>query len=369
VTQTIDVRYRDKVESSPLNTRFSDITGPCVLAGFRFVKGPSAFTVNLSRDGFLNSIAITPSGARVMESTDLISAITVTANPDAVNARKDGIYLLYIYGTNEAVATYVVVPGQQGTTTPNPNPNPLTYLLLGYINVPPNNVDLVFPECFAHIPYGFAKLDVSGPAHYHGPAVFDQPVIFNALVTFENGSTDGGSGGGGGTPTALVRLPYPMIATIGQTSFTLPSAYTPATNSLFVFVDWVLQSPDMYLEQNATTFVFYDALKGGEAVYAFWFKNLTVYEVAPHNHDDRYYTKTQEDAKAVRYFQDNMAGPTGRTLTHNLGTLNYVILGIVPTTRSLAVGDISVDKNINTIVVYNAGSYTGAFDLSYIVKT
>lgn len=371
MTQSIDIRFRDKVESNPVNTRFRDISGPCVLSGFRLIKGTTAFAISLSKDGFANSIAISPSGSRVSEDTDLINILTVAPNTDTSITRLDSIYLVYVYGTNESVASYIVVPGQTGTAVPGANPNPLTSLLLGYIHVPPNSVDLVFTECFDPVPYGFSALAVAGASAFHGPATFDKPVTFSSSVTFEDGTTTGGgSGGGGGTLAAVGRMPNPVEATLGQTQVVMPSKYTMGTNSMFVYVDWVLQTPNIYLELNDTTISFYEPLKGGEQIWAFWFQDLTLYQVAPHNHDDRYYTKAQEDAKAIHYFQDYMAGLTGRTLTHNIGNAaNYVILGIVPTTRSTDVGDISVDQRTNDIIVYNTGSYVGTFTLSYILKT
>jgi hypothetical protein len=370
VTQSIDIRFRDKVESNPVNTRFRDISGPCVLSGFRLIKGTTAFAISLSKDGFANSIAISPSGSRVSEDADLINILTVAPNTDTSITRVDSIYLVYVYGTNESVANYIVVPGQAGTSVPGVNPNPLTSLLLGYIHVPPNSVDLVFAECFDPIPYGFSLLEVAGPAKFHGTAVFDKPVTFSGLVTFEDGTTANGGTGGSAGSSAVARMANPIAATLGQTQVMLPSKYTPNTNSIFVFVDWVLQSPNIYLELNETTISFYEPLKGGEQIYAYWFQQLTLYEVAPHNHDDRYYTKAQEDAKAIHYFEDYMAGITGRTLTHNIGNAaNYVILGIVPTTRSTDVGNISVDQRANDIIVYNTGSYVGPFTLSYIMKT
>jgi hypothetical protein len=371
VTQNIDMRFRDKVESSPINTRFRDVTGACVLTGFRFIKGSSAFTVTLSKDGYAYSAAIAAGGSRISEDTDLINVVTVTPNTDPTIARADSIYLVYVYGTNEAVASYIVVPGITGSSVPAANPNPLTHLLLGYIHVPPNSIDLVFAECFDHIPYGFSKLQVAGPSYFHETAVFDKPVTFNSLVTFEDGtSTGGGSGGGGGTPAAIARLPFPFIATVGQTEVTLPSKYTLGTNSLFVYVDWVLQSPEIYFELNDTKFVFYEALKGGESIWAFWFQQLTLYEVAPHNHDDRYYTRTQMDEKAIHYYSDFMAGVTGRIVVHNFGgAANYVVISVIPTTRALDVGAVSVEKRADDIIVYNTGTYTGAFEVTLLPKT
>lgn len=53
---------------------------------------------------------------------------------------------------------------------------------------------------------------------------------------------------------------------------------------------------------------------------------------------------------------------SGRTLTHNYGHTNYMVL-ITPTANPGAnLGSVYVTKAANTVVVYNTGSFTGAFD-------
>jgi hypothetical protein len=362
VAQFIDLRYKSKVESDPLNKRFKDITGPCVLYGFRFQKGTAAFKVSLIKSGYDVSAAISPSGAKVEEDADLIDALTIDPNPDPAVTRIDSIYMIYEYGTHTAVATYIVVPGNAGTGNAAPNPNPLTHTLLGYINVMPNSVDLKDPDSFNPLAYGLNQLEVSGPSFFHGPVVFDKP------VTFSDGTVGGGTPGGTGS-ARVVRLPVAMVATTGQKQVTLPQKYTVGSNAIFFFVDWVPQSPDVYFEVNNTTIEFHDAFKGGELLWAYWFQDLNLYTLPPHDHNDLYYQKSEIDQRRMRYFQDTMNGPTGRTLTHNLGNQNYVIAAITPTSRTTDVGQISVERRDNDMIVYNSGGYRGSFDLTYFVKT
>lgn len=366
MTQKVDMGFKDKVESAPVNTRLLDIAGgSCVLRGFRLVKGDAPFTVTLSRGNFTTSAAITPSGARVTEDTDLTNVLSVSFNSDPSQIRIDSIYLVYTYGTENATASYAVVEGIVGSNAPAPNPNVLTHTLLGYVNVPPNSVDLL-TSSFTSVPYGFAKLDVAGESNFHGPAIFEEPVTFLDTATFSDGST-GGSGGAGATGEASMmdRLANPIIATPGMTDVTLPSEYTPATKTLFVFVDWVLQPPTVYLEVDSTHFRFYDALKGGEKVWAFWIQNINLFTMVPHDHDDRYYTKQEIADRGMKVFQSTFNGTDGRVLTHNLGTLGYVVCPPTPTTLTTNVGDISVTKDLNEIRVYNSGTYRGTFDLVY----
>lgn len=59
------------------------------------------------------------------------------------------------------------------------------------------------------------------------------------------------------------------------------------------------------------------------------------------------------------------AGQAGRTITHNRGHLNYMVL-INPTADPLGLlGEISFVKSNNTVVIANSGSARGAFD--YVV--
>lgn len=372
MTQNIAIQFRSRARSGPLNQRFLDVTGPCVLMGYRLQKGTTNFTINLIKDGFLTSAAVTPSGARIEETEDLIDVITITPNSHASIPRKDSIYLVYEYGTTEATATYAVVPGNQGSTTAAPIPNVMTHLLLGYVTVPAGNNPLILESVWS-VPYGFSHLDVAGPSHLFGPSTFEADVTFKGNVIFEGGTTGGGGGGGGGTttqPSRFNRFANPVIATANQKRFYLPTGatYTLGANALFVYVDWVLQPSGMYLEVDSTSFEFYQELSGGEEVFAYWVEDISLYQAAPHNHDDRYYTKSQTDSRAIRWVQDTFAGSTGRTINHTVGSTDFVILGITPTSWTTDVGDISVSKTANTIVVYNTGTYRGSFDLSYILK-
>ncbi|WP_027364030.1 hypothetical protein [Desulfotruncus alcoholivorax] len=58
----------------------------------------------------------------------------------------------------------------------------------------------------------------------------------------------------------------------------------------------------------------------------------------------------------------NFAGPTGATVTHNLGHTNYRVR-ITPTQNPGGyLGEVWVVKAANTFVVYNSGKWTGGFD-------
>lgn len=72
-------------------------------------------------------------------------------------------------------------------------------------------------------------------------------------------------------------------------------------------------------------------------------------------------TQTVESHK-VHFGSANFAGPAGVTITHNLGHTNYKVM-ITPTSDpSGFLGEVWVVKSANTIVVYNSGSATTAFD-------
>ncbi|MTI82755.1 MAG: hypothetical protein FH756_02415 [Firmicutes bacterium] len=59
---------------------------------------------------------------------------------------------------------------------------------------------------------------------------------------------------------------------------------------------------------------------------------------------------------------DNFAGPSGTTVTHNIGHTDYMVR-ITPTDNPGGyLGDVWVVKAANTFVVYNSGKWTGAFD-------
>ena len=58
-------------------------------------------------------------------------------------------------------------------------------------------------------------------------------------------------------------------------------------------------------------------------------------------------------------------GSTGRTLTHNKGTLNYMVIVNPKADPGGTLGEVWYSKALNTVTIYNSGSFTGAFD--YIV--
>jgi hypothetical protein len=67
-------------------------------------------------------------------------------------------------------------------------------------------------------------------------------------------------------------------------------------------------------------------------------------------------------AHKVYFGSANFAGPAGVTITHNIGHTNYKVM-ITPTADPGGfLGEIWVVKSANTIVVYNSGSATTAFD-------
>lgn len=362
MAQIIDIKYQEKAQSKPLNKRFVDITGPSVLNGFRIQKGTTDFTIGFLRGGYNSSVAITPSGARVEETTDLLDRVTVNPNMAVSGSpRVDSVFLKYVYGTTTAEAEYVVV---EGGSVPPPNPNVNTHLLLGYVYVHPNAQPIRNGDIIS-VPYGFNRLEVAGQSFFHGTAEFDGKVVFKGEVDFLGG---GGSGGGTGSPSFVEHLPIPFVASSGQTEFTLPSPYTMGTQTLFVYVNGELAPPSTWQEVSNTKFRFYEPFKGGEKIGAFWYKSISLYTPASHNHDDLYYRKYEIAQRAVRYATDFFAGSNGRSISHFLGDLNYHVISVIPVEKTNNVGEISVEKRDMEIIVYNSGSYRGKFDLSYIVK-
>jgi hypothetical protein len=362
MAQIIDIKFQEKAKSQPLNKRFGDITGPSVLTGFRLQKGNTNFSLNIIRGGFNSSVAISPSGAKVEETTDLFDRLSIRPNDDVGGtARIDSVFLRYIFGTTDAVADYIVV---EGTNVPAENPNTNTHLWIGYVYVYPNNQPLRNADIVS-IPYGFSRLEVAGKSFFHGEVEFDKTVIFKGDVQFANGS---GPGSGSNPSTFIERLPAPIVATEGQTNFTLPSSYVMNTQTLFVYKNGDLVPPSEFQEVTNVTFRFYTPLVAGDLVWSFWYRSLSLYTPAAHNHDDLYYRKYEISNRAVRYASDFFAGSNGRTIIHYLGNTNYVVLSVVPTEKSNAVGEISVEKRDNEIVVYNTGTYRGRFDVSYVIK-
>lgn len=362
MAQIIDIKYQEKATSQPLNKRFVDITGPYVMTGFRLQKGSTDFTLSFMRGGFVSNVAVSPSGARVEETTDLFDRVSVAPNDNPSGSpRVDAVYLRYIFGTIDAVAEYVVV---QGSDVPPPNPNVKTHLLLGHVKVQPNSQPLRAAD-ISSIPYGFNRLEVSGKSAFHGPVEFDQEVTFKGKVNFPDGT---GPGGGSGSSTFIDYLPMPITATEGQTDFVLPFTYTMNTKTLFVYVNGDIIPPSEWHEVDNKTFRFYAPLTEGAQVWAYCYRGLNLFTPGDHNHDDLYYRKYEIAQRAVRHATDYFSGPNGRTIMHYLGNKNYIVISVVPTEKTNAVGDISVDKRDDEIIVYNSGSYRGLFDLTYMIK-
>lgn len=365
MAQNIDFLFNERLTSAPMNKRFLDITGPGILRGFRLTKGSGGFNISLVRDGANDSCAVMPSGAKVEESTDLVDVLTLEANTATAGLpRIDGIYLVYQHGGRDAVATYAIVKGENNNTLPA-NPNPKTHLLLGWVQVYPRTAPLTESGIFTATK-GFARLEVAGDAWFHGEAEFDKPVTFKSQVTFENGTV-----GSGSNETARVYydvLPAPITASAGQTDFTLPSVYAVGKNALFVYIDGELLPMTRVIETSDTTFRLTNPLQGGEIVFCMWYKQLSAYTPAAHNHDERYYQKYEVTNRLLRTASDFFNGPNGRTVVHNLGHRNYDVVSVVPLEKTSALGTVSVELYDNDIRVYNDGSYRGRFTLSYQVR-
>lgn len=364
MTQYIDIEFRERATSTPLNKRFRDITGPTVLSGYRLAIGSEDFSFSLIKDVYVSNVAITPSGARIEEDMDLLDIVKVDSNDlNTGNPRVDSIYLVYQFGSEGIPATYEVVPGVGGSTSPSPNPNTNTHLLLGYVNVPPLGIAPKVTD-LTSVNIGINTLEVANSATFKGTATFQDAVVFEKPVQFLDGTT------GALDPNAsfFEQLSYPIIATPGQQDFTVPKSYVPKTNTLEVYKDWVRQPPSEFDENSSTTFRFLDPLNGGEKVWFQWSRNLSLYTPADHNHDDLYYRKNEVNNRSIHNAQDYFAGPDGRIIYHYLGTTDYVVIPPVPTDKGTDVGDISVEKRTDSIVVYNTGSYRGQFDLSYYLK-
>ena len=364
MAQHIDIEFRERAKSTPLNKRFRDITGPAILSGYRLAIGSGDFSISLLRGDHRSSIAITPSGARVEEDTDLLDVLQIQPNDLNVgNPRVDSVYLVYQYGTEDIPATYEVVPGRGGSDVPAQNPNPNTHLLLGYVNVPPLGA-APKQENLESMEIGFTNLEIAGSALFHGPSTFEDEVVFNRPVRF----LDGTVGAEDPNSSFVEKLPYPIIAEPGQQEFTLPTPYTPKTNTLQVYKDWLPQPISEYTESSPTTFKFHDPLKGGEKIWATWFRQISLYEPEDHNHDNLYFRKNEVNNRSLQHMEDYFGGTDGRVLRHYLGTTNYVVIPPVPTDKTGDVGNISVEKRANEIIVYNTGTYRGKFDLAFYVK-
>jgi len=359
MAQNIDIKFRERAESKALNERFRDISGPTILSGYRLALGSEEFSVGLVRAGHKSSIAITPSGAKVEETADVPDAITVEPNElNSGNPRMDSVYLVYTYGTEDAIASYTVVKGIGGTDTPADNPNPNTHLLLGYVKVPPGGAPPVAADLVS-LPHGINTLEVANSSTFHGEALFKQRVVFDSPVEFRGGTT----GAEDPNSSFIEQLTYPIIAEPGQQEFTLPSPYETHKNALFVFVDGVPQPPSNFHETSSTTFRFHDPLKGNEKVWAKWYRNLAFYTEEDHEHDEYYYRKNEVNNRMPFAQSDYFAGMNGRVIPHFFNTQNYTVTHPIPVEKTADVGQVSIQKNLNEIIVFNTGTYRGQFDL------
>lgn len=366
MAQKVNIAYRDRAKSEVLNQRFKDIIGPAVLKGYRFALGTGNHTLSLVRNEHPSSIAFTPSGVKIEETTDLMDIVSLEPNVNTTGLpRVDSIYLVYKFGPESTGASYTVV---KGTDVAAENPNPYTHLLLGYVNVRPNSYPLQSSD-LNPVPFGFAELTVAGDAKFNGSATFEEPVTFNGPVQFMDGTTGGGGGTVTGESSTIQRLPSPIIAEPGQTTFTLPSAYSMGSNSLFVYKNGEQVSPDQFHEVDVETFRFHDPLIGGEEIWAYWFQGVSLFTQSEHEHDDLYYRKWEVENRMITSITDYFNGSIGRTVTHNLGHTNYSIISVIATDKTDNVGSISVNKLADTIIVYNSGTYRGRFEISYVLDT
>jgi hypothetical protein len=55
-------------------------------------------------------------------------------------------------------------------------------------------------------------------------------------------------------------------------------------------------------------------------------------------------------------------GPTGRTITHNYGHTNYMVIVNPKADPAGNLGEVWFSKSANTVIIYNSGSARGAFD-------
>lgn len=367
MAQNIDFLFNEELRSREANRRLHDITGSCVLKGFELEKGSTDFTVSLTRQGNVRSVAITPSGAKVEEDTDLLDVVAIDPNTNETGLpRIDNIYLVYLHGQRDARATYQVVKGENNNVAPQ-NPNVNTHLLIGWVRVYPGMVPLSGSEIYS-VEKGIAKQEVAGNAYFHGPAEFDQPVIFKSNVMFQDGTEGGGNWGGASQNIYYDTLPTAIIAYEGQENFTLPTTYPLGKNALFVYVDGLLIEKSKVIEVSETTFHLTDPLKAGQKVNAFWYHNLATFTPLVHNHDERYYQKHEIMNRSVHTLQDYFNGQIGRTVVHNLNHTSYDVIAVTPMEKTSSLGTVSVEVGANDIKVYNDGTYRGKFVVSYQVR-
>lgn len=364
MTQYIDIEFRERITSAPLNKRFLDIFGPAVLSGYRLGLGSDDFSISLLKGSYSSSVAITPSGVRVEEDWDLLDVVQIQPNHlNAGNPRVDSIYLVYNFGTEGVPATYKVIPGIGGDDTPAANPNPNTHLLLGYVNVPPQGAAPIATD-LTSVNLGINVLEVANSANFNGAATFKDEVVFEKAVRF----LDGTEGAEDPNASFFEQLAYPITATAGQRSFTVPKPYVPNSNTLHVYKNWTIQPPSVYTEDSPTTFRFLDPLAGGEKIWFKWARNISLYTEEDHNHDELYYRKDEVNSRSMHYSEDFFAGELGRVIYHFFDTLDYIVLPPTTVDKAADVGEVTVEKTKDTIVVYNTGTYRGKFDLSYYLK-
>jgi hypothetical protein len=71
-------------------------------------------------------------------------------------------------------------------------------------------------------------------------------------------------------------------------------------------------------------------------------------------------------AAAFATAASTFAGSAGRTITHNLGHTNYSV-DVKPTADpDGTLGEVWVQKNSNTAVIFNSGAWRGAFDYTIV---
>lgn len=370
MAQDIDFVFRERVTSKPMNERFRDITGPGVKHGFKIRKGSNSFSLTISRDGNEDSIAYMPSGAKVTETTDLVNQLVVEPNTASAGLpRVDNIYAVYEHGSPTAKVNYIIIKGTNNNTAPQ-NPNIYTHLLLASVRLFPGS-EPVLESNITNVKQGLARLEVAGDAFFHGESEFDGPVVFRGQVTFLDGTVggDGGDGGDGGATTTYFNvLPAPIITSAGQTDFTLPVPYTMGKDAIFPYIDGKKIARSAFIEINDRTIRLTSPQAAGLKFDALWYNRLASFTPAVHNHDERYYQKSEVSNRIVRSMTDYFNGMTGRVCTHNIGHKNYDVVSVVPIEKTSEVGVISTEVSDNDIKIYNSGSYRGKFTVSYQIN-
>lgn len=179
--------YRNQLSSEQFNRRFADLLGGSVLSGFLFELGTQLNKVSLVRGADASSLLVAKNGVRIESPSDLIDVLTIEPNLGTVD-RMDSVYAHYIYGTIDAVVSYIVVKGDDAGN-PAMLEDPLTHTLLGYIKVPANNGTLT-AESLLPREVGLALLTVAGEAVFKkgftskDVSSFEKEANFNGAVTF-----------------------------------------------------------------------------------------------------------------------------------------------------------------------------------------